>query len=419
LGAITTDANHVYLNAYGPRDIYLGIEDALYGVTVQRKLYVGGNLTGAGTISGTQIKCGGSVGQFEVVGRDAGTSYILYNTSNIFRIYRNSDLVTVDASGNFTVAGVIHPNNDANWEMTVISDKMYLAKAGYTNGITIDASGNSTVAGTLTTLGSIIVKTASYGCLVLTSQYKAAADATNSEICNDIGTYKCLMILGNTSNGGARKVEVWDDLFVSQHIFGYGNLTLSGTLNIGNDLIFNVSGYNVHLQALATNVLAVKDNGGAMAIIEGAYAKVGGIIALETDIYMLNNVRMGSALNIFPSGNNSGNVGGNGSGTNFYWGAVYANYLQYHTSHNAFDALDDLSLVKNYKLKTVKTKGVDLEIIDDASLPFLKNEEGFFEASRSVGFLLGCAKFSALKQDELEQRIADLEEQLKKLKGGA
>jgi hypothetical protein len=133
---------------------------------------------------------------------------------------------------------------------------------------------------------------------------------------------------------------------------------------------------------------------------------------------MLNNVRMGSALNIFPSGNNSGNVGGNGSGTNFYWGAVYANYLQYHTSHNAFDALDDLSLVKNYKLKTVKTKGVDQEIIDDASLPFLKNEEGFFEASRSVGFLLGCAKFSALKQDELEQRIADLEQELKKLKGG-
>jgi hypothetical protein len=85
---------------------------------------------------------------------------------------------------------------------------------------------------------------------------------------------------------------------------------------------------------------------------------------------------------------------------------VWANYLEYHSSHGAFDALDDLALVKNYKTKTIKKvtasgTTIDAEVIDDESLSFLKDENDFYESSRSIGFLLGCVK-------QLVQRIESL-----------
>jgi hypothetical protein len=50
-----------------------------------------------------------------------------------------------------------------------------------------------------------------------TSDWSGFPDAaTNrSEISNDTGTYKTLMIVGNKSNGGARRVSVWDRLEVN------------------------------------------------------------------------------------------------------------------------------------------------------------------------------------------------------------
>ena len=71
-----------------------------------------------------------------------------------------------------------------------------------------------------------------------------------------------------------------------------------------------------------------------------------------------------------PYSNNNGNIGGNGSSTNYYWGAVYANYLMYHTNHTSFDHLDDLDAVKGYTIKQENGKS----IIDPDSLPFLKDK---------------------------------------------
>lgn len=40
--------------------------------------------------------------------------------------------------------------------------------------------------------------------------------------------------------------------------------------------------------------------------------------------------------------------------------------------------------------------------LGDLSLEFLKNEEGFFTADNSVGFLLGCVKKLVLRLEKLE-----------------
>ena len=198
---------------------------------------------------------------------------------------------------------------------------------------------------------------------------------------------------------------------------GEGVLTTLGaiygaTLGSTSDIIIGYGGYNVHLSALDSDVLAVKDSVGEMAVIEAGYAKVGGLLPLVSDLFMFGNIRMNSALGIFPNANNSGNIGGNGAGTNYYWGAVYANYLEYHTSHGAFDAIDDLALVKGYTIK--KENGRD--IIDDDSLPFLKNEEGFFTIDRVNGFLLGCAKATALKHDEYDTILLELKNEVDDLR---
>ena len=50
----------------------------------------------------------------------------------------------------------------------------------------------------------------------ITNGYKGGDNSRSSEISNDIGDYKALMLIGNNSIGGnVRKVQVWDDLAVN------------------------------------------------------------------------------------------------------------------------------------------------------------------------------------------------------------
>jgi len=71
------------------------------------------------------------------------------------------------------------------------------------------------------------------------SSYPDGADKHKSEIANDVGSYKKLMIVGNKSAGGVRKVGVWDHLQVhgSQNIDS--NLAVGGNTAIGGNLTVN------------------------------------------------------------------------------------------------------------------------------------------------------------------------------------
>ena len=68
--------------------------------------------------------------------------------------------------------------------------------------------------------------------LHLTSAWTGSPDrATNvAEISNDTGTYKTLMIVGNKSNGGPRRVSVWDTLEVHGELRATGGVKIDGNL---------------------------------------------------------------------------------------------------------------------------------------------------------------------------------------------
>jgi hypothetical protein len=67
-------------------------------------------------------------------------------------------------------------------------------------------------------------------------------DKTNgAEICNDTDNYKTLMLVGNKSNGGKRRVSVWDELEVN------GNLKVTG----------KVDSQNARIQATAVNPINI------------------------------------------------------------------------------------------------------------------------------------------------------------------
>ncbi len=58
--------------------------------------------------------------------------------------------------------------------------------------------------------------------------------AGGAAICNDNGSYQTLMIVGNNSGGGNRRVKVWDDFYVNGSIVSpaISSPTISGTVNI-------------------------------------------------------------------------------------------------------------------------------------------------------------------------------------------
>lgn len=54
--------------------------------------------------------------------------------------------------------------------------------------------------------------------------------ANQAEICNDTGTYKTLMIVGNKSGGQGRKVSIWDRLDVNGSLQVNGNIKVDGAI---------------------------------------------------------------------------------------------------------------------------------------------------------------------------------------------
>jgi hypothetical protein len=103
---------------------------------------------------------------------------------------------------------------------------------------------------------------------------------------------------------------------------------------------------------------------------------------------------------------------------NNHWGIIWVDYVRYDENSQSFDALDDLALVKNYSTKIVKESDgnggeIDVEVIDiKESLPHLLDGNGMRSPARDIGYLLGCAKFTAKEIDRLKQEIADLKAQL-------
>ena len=81
--------------------------------------------------------------------------------------------------------------------------------------------------------------------LLIDEVYSGFSSTTNAEISNDTGTYKTLMILGNTSGGGGlRRVSLWDQLTVNGNLITTGNVN-AATFTGNGAGITNVTAANV------------------------------------------------------------------------------------------------------------------------------------------------------------------------------
>jgi hypothetical protein len=235
--------------------------------------------------------------------------------------------------------------------------------------------------------------------LWLTSAWSAHADATQSEISNDVTNYKTLMIIGNTSAGGVRSVSIWDKLTINGTLQigdGTGALAINHALNLDGDVILNS---DIHLHNSATGVLQVLNANGDCATLDASLIFVDHINSLSSGgVTFFDNVR--------PYPNSTLHCGTNTQ----YWEGVWADYLKYHSACSVFDALDDLALVKNYKSKKMIDKnGLEIDVIDPNSLPHLLDENGFHDPARDTGFLLGCVKQLIQRNETLVLRIEKLE----------
>ena len=139
-----------------------------------------------------------------------------------------------DVSGNnyFTISNA---NGTTSWNGATLTFGNPVIVNNTLTATTSNTTGNSTVGGNQTVGGTI-----QSGNLKLTNGWtNFAAGNNNSEISNDTGSIKTLMIVGNASGGAGRKVGIWDDLTVNRNSTVNGSQNIGGSLNIGGDTVVN------------------------------------------------------------------------------------------------------------------------------------------------------------------------------------
>jgi hypothetical protein len=175
------------------------------------------------------------------------------------------------AAGSLTIGGIdrnygggIHWSNNTagllletldNTEIAIHDSNLRVASFMYyesaSNRFTIGrdmgwgAISTVTVQGGLHVNGQTNILTGSNPILFSSSWTGFPDDKTNgAEICNDTGNYKTLMIVGNKSQGGVRRVSVWDSLEVN------GTLKVTG----------KVDSQNARIQAIANDSIRITSN---------------------------------------------------------------------------------------------------------------------------------------------------------------
>ncbi len=216
------DANGVYIAGYNATNnastasttrVYIGGSGSSLPLTVTGSLTVSGGTVYNGATNAWQ----NSGAAWNVFTTQYGGIELGPANGSYAHIYSTNNLPFYFNTGVYTGAG----NNLLNPS----SGNSYLAGSGGNVGVgTTSPSYRLTVSG-----GSI---GGNYG---LTPNYASwSAYGTGdggAAIYNDNGSYKELMIVGNTSGGGSRQVGLWDYLTVNGGETVTGNLTVNGTLS--------------------------------------------------------------------------------------------------------------------------------------------------------------------------------------------
>lgn len=157
-------------------------------------------------------------------------------------------------------------------------------------------------------VGGKFTITANSGPLNFTSSWTGSPDNTTnvSEISNDVGAYKQLMVVGNRAQGFDRRVGIWDRLSIngagfSQTLNVFGGAYFTGSIGIGAPNPTNKLQIGPNPQGWTANDFVVSNGNGALAIHNAVN---------ETYLYGTGNISIKPGfgkLAIFA--NASGNVG--------------------------------------------------------------------------------------------------------------
>ena len=187
----------------------------------------------------------GSDGTNRGIWADGNRDFTIYNQGNPGPSVHTNGTTTfhnnVDVSGTFTVE---RGNGDWNWLHVIGNhgDTAYLGSDGTNRGIWADGNRDFTIYNqghpgvTVHTDGSVSAGDTYLNNIKFSHQWTGYPDPRTdaSEISNDTTNYKTLMIVGNRSAGGPRRVGIWDELDVN------GTLNVNGTMNAGDSYLNNV-----------------------------------------------------------------------------------------------------------------------------------------------------------------------------------
>lgn len=169
------------------------------------------------------------------------------------------------------------------------------------------------------------------------------------------------------------------------------NLTAHGSINMGSTIGMSVNGEKLKLSLPHAFTLEMGVDAYGIGFITNSY-------------YFYFNKLTGFGGDIRPWATNTYSCGLSSA----YWQKVYAGtYYGKNTSIQYFDALDDLTLLKNHKVKKVTKDGVEIEVVDVDSLPHLKPDEEdaseFYDTGKMHGYLIGCIKALLSRLEKLEE----------------
>jgi hypothetical protein len=142
---------------------------------------------------------------------------------------------------------------DGNWNWARIvgnhADNIYVGSDGGNRGIWADGNRNFSVYNqgnpgmTVDTAGNAY---AAGNQIKLSTNWTGYPDNShNSEIANDTNGYKGLMIVGNKSGGGERRVGIWDTLNVNGTTNANGTLNANGNVRL-NGTVTAPNGHTIH-----------------------------------------------------------------------------------------------------------------------------------------------------------------------------
>lgn len=251
IGRITAggDSNNVVIGEYNNAAV-LGSHNAALNAWADLIINPAGGLNGkvaintwtpdpasALTVEGrTTIRTGGTGGWDRLVVTttnewgDNGQNYVTLGSGGTHGVMLSNPHVTWrDGKASIRYGRVNSTHGQTYWDAGVRSD-------GAFSFVPIEAGGDGTEKLKIGREGNVSLRNALFlnqagNPLLISSGWNGYTDRGNqfAEISNDNGTYKCLMVVGNSSSG-TRKVGVWDRLEVngSQHITGV--LSLAGTI---------------------------------------------------------------------------------------------------------------------------------------------------------------------------------------------